>query len=79
MIQNVAKRYSLPIIYVNQVGGNDSLIFDGGSFVLDEKGRLIARAKRFEEDFVVVDLDKIPVRNSPLKKMNWHRSTRPSC
>ena len=60
MIQNVAKRYSLPIIYVNQVGGNDSLIFDGGSFALDEKGRLIARAKRFEEDFVVVDFDNIP-------------------
>ena len=60
MIQNVAKRYSLPIIYVNQVGGNDSLIFDGGSFALDEKGRLIARAKRFEEDFVVVDFDNVP-------------------
>ena len=60
MIQNVAKRYSLPIIYVNQVGGNDSLIFDGGSFVLDEKGRLIAQAKRFEEDFVVVNLDNLP-------------------
>ncbi len=59
MIQNVAKRYSFPIIYVNQVGGNDSLIFDGGSFALDEKGRLIARAKRFEEDFVAVDLDNI--------------------
>ena len=60
MIQNVAKRYSLPIIYVNQVGGNDSLIFDGGSFALDEKGRLIAQAKRFEEDFVVVDFDNMP-------------------
>lgn len=59
MIQNVAKRYSLPIIYVNQVGGNDSLIFDGGSFVLDAKGRLIVQAKRFEEDFVVVDFDHI--------------------
>jgi NAD+ synthetase len=59
MIQNVAKRYSLPIIYVNQVGGNDSLIFDGGSFALDEKGRLIAQAKRFEEDFVVFDFDNI--------------------
>jgi NAD+ synthetase len=60
MIQNVAKRYSLPIIYVNQVGGNDSLIFDGGSFALDERGRLIAQAKRFEEDFQIVDFDSIP-------------------
>jgi len=60
MIKNVAKRYNLPIIYVNQVGGNDSLIFDGGSFALDEKGRLIAQAKRFDEDFVIVDFNNLP-------------------
>lgn len=60
MIANVARRYSLPVIYVNQVGGNDSLIFDGGSFAIDAQGMLIARAKRFDEDFLVVDMGRLP-------------------
>lgn len=50
----------LPFVYVNQVGGEDGyegqLVFDGGSFALDAEGRLIAAAKRFEPDLVVVDL-----------------------
>jgi NAD+ synthase (glutamine-hydrolysing) len=52
-----ARRYRVPIIYVNQVGGNDSLIFDGGSFAVSPDGRIVARAKRFEEDLVIVDLE----------------------
>jgi NAD+ synthetase len=59
MIASVAKRHSLPVIYVNQVGGNDSLIFDGGSFVIDAQGKLVAQAKRFDEDFLVVDMEKL--------------------
>ncbi len=46
-----------PIVYVNQVGGQDELVFDGGSLVFDGLGRLVARAHQFREDFVVVDLD----------------------
>jgi NAD+ synthase (glutamine-hydrolysing) len=50
----------LPFVYVNQVGSEDGyegqLVFDGGSFALDTEGRLIAAAKRFESDLVVVDL-----------------------
>lgn len=53
----IARRYRVPLIYVNQVGGNDSLIFDGGSFAVNASGRVLARAKRFEEDLVIVDLD----------------------
>jgi NAD+ synthase (glutamine-hydrolysing) len=53
----LARRYRVPVIYVNQVGGNDSLIFDGGSFAVSADGRIIARAKRFEEDLVIADLD----------------------
>ncbi len=53
----VALRYAVPVVYVNQVGGNDSLIFDGGSFVVAADGRIVARAKRFEEDLVIADLD----------------------
>jgi len=44
-----------PFIYANQVGGNDELIFDGGSFVLDAGGRLVAKCRAFGEDIVSVD------------------------
>ncbi len=53
----VALRYRVPVVYVNQVGGNDSLIFDGGSFAVAADGRVIARARRFEEDLVIADLE----------------------
>jgi len=51
-----ARRVGAPIIYVNQVGGNDELIFDGSSCVLASDGRVIARAKSFQEDLLIVDL-----------------------
>jgi NAD+ synthase/NAD+ synthase (glutamine-hydrolysing) len=62
MLANTAVKYGLPILYCNQVGGNDDLIFDGRSTVIDSSGRLAARARAFEEDVLVVDLD-ILVRN----------------
>ncbi len=45
------------IVYNNLVGGQDELVFDGNSMVLDEQGQLIAKGKQFEEDLVIVDLD----------------------
>jgi NAD+ synthetase len=51
------RRFNKPLIYVNQVGGNDELIFDGNSHVLDAGGILIAQAKDFEEDLLIVDLE----------------------
>lgn len=54
-IKNVAKKYGVPVIYVNQVGCNDSLIFDGNSFVINEKGMFILKAKDFEEESVIYD------------------------
>jgi len=54
-----AKKYGVPLIYVNQVGANDSLSFDGASRVYDNEGRLIARAKSFEEQFLIVN----PLKN----------------
>jgi NAD+ synthase (glutamine-hydrolysing) len=51
-----AQRFQNPLIYVNQVGGNDELIFDGASVVFDEAGRVVAQAKAFEEDLLVVDI-----------------------
>ncbi len=48
--------YSAFVAYVNLVGGQDELVFDGGSMVLDQKGELIGAAQAFEEDLLVVDL-----------------------
>ncbi|HID96975.1 MAG TPA: NAD+ synthase [Thermodesulfobacteriaceae bacterium] len=48
-----------PFLYVNSVGGQDSLIFDGGSFVMTARGEIIAHAADFEEDFIAVDLDSM--------------------
>jgi len=55
MLQAIAKEYRLPVVYVNQVGGNDSLIFDGSSVAFMPDGRVAARAKSFEEDLVLFD------------------------
>ncbi len=57
LLSEHAKRYQLPLVYVNQVGGNDELIFDGMSCVYSSSGQLIARAKSFEEDLLFVDLN----------------------
>lgn len=50
------RQHAVPLVLVNQVGGNDDLIFDGASLVLDAKGNVVARAKPFEEDLLFVDL-----------------------
>ena len=56
MLGHLARKYSLPLVYVNQVGGNDDLIFDGRSAAFDARGRMFARAKGFAEDTLTVDL-----------------------
>ena len=55
MLAAIAKRHRVPVIMVNQVGGNDSLIFDGSSLAIGPDGELIARAHAFEEDLIFVD------------------------
>ncbi|MEO1133467.1 MAG: nitrilase-related carbon-nitrogen hydrolase, partial [Cyanobacteria bacterium J06639_1] len=57
MIGSMARKHQLPIAYVNQVGGNDDLIFDGSSFVRDRDGRTCVRGAAFDADIVLVDLD----------------------
>ncbi len=52
-----AKKWSMPIVFVNQVGGNDELVFDGRSFVLDKTGKMVALASAFTEDLLIVDID----------------------
>jgi NAD+ synthase (glutamine-hydrolysing) len=56
-ISCMAQKYRVPFIYVNQVGGNDDLVFDGRSCAFDSEGQLIARGKAFQDDLVTVDLD----------------------
>ena len=57
MLAAQAKKHRRPLVFVNQVGGNDDLLFDGHSMVLSSDGDVIARAKEFEEDLVICDLE----------------------
>jgi NAD+ synthase (glutamine-hydrolysing) len=59
MLATIARRYQSPVVLVNQVGGNDSLIFDGSSIVLDPSGKIVAQAKSFEEDLVFFDSESM--------------------
>ena len=63
----VAKNYKYlkkPIIYVNQIGGQDELVFDGGSFALDGSGKIISNLKTWTEDVKVVDILGIKSRKN---------------
>ena len=55
MLASIARQHKVPVALVNQVGGNDSLVFDGSSLVLNREGRVIAQGKSFEEDLVCFD------------------------
>jgi len=64
-----AREHSIPLLFCNQVGGNDELIFDGASTVFSADGRVIAQAKSFAEDLLLVDLDAAgPSRIEPHPK-----------
>ena len=56
LFSSAARRHRLPLVYCNQVGGNDELVFDGNSCVVDTQGTVIAQAKDFETDLLIVDL-----------------------
>ena len=56
MLAAIARRDGIPVLMCNQVGGNDSLIFDGSSLAFDGRGELITQAASFKEDLVVIDL-----------------------
>lgn len=59
VLQENALKYKLPIIYVNQIGANTELIFDGGSLVINSKGKIVEQLKYFEEDSKIIDNDEI--------------------
>lgn len=58
-------RHGIPFVFVNEVGGNDDLVFDGHSVVLDAAGRKVIQLKGFEEDLQVVDLKRLPEPIAP--------------
>lgn len=60
MLSHSAKKYGIPIVFVNQVGGNDELIFDGSSMVINQNGEVVWEAKPFTEDFHIIDLENLP-------------------
>jgi NAD+ synthase (glutamine-hydrolysing) len=57
MLSHTAHQYDCPILYVNQVGGNDDLIFDGRSVVMNQQGMIFSRGKPFAPDLLSVDYD----------------------
>ena len=59
MLSTIARHYNIPVAMVNQVGGNDSLVFDGSSFALGPEGQVIAQARSFEEDLVCFDAETL--------------------
>jgi NAD+ synthase (glutamine-hydrolysing) len=59
MLATIAKNDHVPVVFVNQVGGNDSLVFDGSSMAFDREGKVIAQGKSFEEDLVLFDSDTL--------------------
>ena len=55
MLASIARQHQVPVVLVNQVGGNDSLVFDGSSMVLNREGKVIAQGRSFEEDLIFFD------------------------
>lgn len=59
VVQKTAQYMKCPLVYVNMVGGQDELVFDGGSIAVDKKGNVIAESSYFEEDINLVDIDSL--------------------
>lgn len=65
VLRDNALKYNLPVIYVNHVGAQTELLFDGGSLVMDPKGRVVTELKYFEEDLKIFDLQELSEGNMP--------------
>ncbi|HEX4983540.1 MAG TPA: NAD+ synthase [Ilumatobacteraceae bacterium] len=74
MIATRAADASSAIVYVNQVGGQDELVFDGGSLVFDAEGNLLARAPQFVEQLMIVDVPIPPIYRKRLLDPRGHRT-----
>ncbi|PIQ35186.1 MAG: NAD+ synthase [Bacteroidetes bacterium CG18_big_fil_WC_8_21_14_2_50_41_14] len=67
VLQKNSVRYKVPLVYVNHVGAQTELLFDGGSLVMDGHGNLVHELLYFEEDFRVVDMDHLDARSPMLQ------------
>jgi len=74
LVKELVKRQNCAAAYVNLVGGQDDLVFDGDSIVVDSKGRLVARAKQFKSDLVLIDIEA----RDELKVVGEHHLKRPN-
>lgn len=59
VVEKTAKHFKSPVMYVNMVGGQDEIIYDGASFVVDKAGKTLACSKRFHEDITLFDLESL--------------------
>lgn len=61
----ISQKYNIPLLYVNQIGGQDSLLFDGSCLAINSSGQLVSSANRFKEEMLVIDTDKLkkPIDN----------------
>ncbi len=64
LVVTQAKKLGVPIIYLNMVGGQDELVFDGGSFIVDGKGEILYQAQQFKEELFYIDLD-LEIKEQP--------------
>ncbi|MEI8231545.1 MAG: NAD+ synthase [Actinomycetes bacterium] len=74
LVKNLVQRQHCAAAYVNLVGGQDELVFDGDSIVIDSKGRLIARAKQFKSDLVFIDI----AAKDEMAVVSEHHLTKPN-
>ena len=74
MLAQRAADYGCFVAFCNAVGGQDELVFDGHSLVIDPGGRVLARGAQFEEDFLVVDLDTVSATRRRLHDPRWRQA-----
>jgi NAD+ synthase (glutamine-hydrolysing) len=60
LVSRHVRTHKKPFLFVNQIGGNDDLVFDGNSFVVDDTGEVVQRLHGFQEDFAIVDTAALP-------------------
>jgi NAD+ synthase (glutamine-hydrolysing) len=77
LVRRVARRNGLPFVYVNSVGGQDELVFDGGSLVVDGDGEVLFRAAQFEAENFVLDVPLPPERPLAGRPATIHARVRP--
>ena len=60
IVRRHVSKYQRPFLFVNQIGGNDDLVFDGNSFAMNAEGEIVARLAAFQSDLTLLDLDQMP-------------------